>query len=260
MVMHDGAAEASAVGGGCDRGKIQKRRKVGKQPDEKEKRRKVSPKPKPKPKPKKKAIQENHAGKGVNDDEEQGDDGEMGEDDSDEKVGEEAPPSKAEEDEGKAEEDEGKAEEDEGKGEEDEAKEGENDEEEDDEEKTKKGKKKGKSKAKAKSKSIRDQSKSKKLGEVWDSLPSEITDSWEVMSRADQTKLVNQGVVREGGKLRVDEAAMWAIVAEREETQKGKEKMKGYMEEDQGHLSTPLCHPNNMRNGARNVGTCFRSE
>ena len=116
------------------------------------------------------------------------------------------------------------------------------DEEEGEEEKSSHDEEKDRPKGKAKKKGLRDQSKSKKFSDIFESLPPEIQDCWEKSSRAGQTKMINEGVVREGGKLLVKEDIMWKMVAEREETQKGKEKMKGYMEEDR-HQETNTTLP-----------------
>ena len=106
-----------------------------------------------------------------------------------------------------------------------------------------KGRAKAKAKAKAKEKAaskptakpkalIRDQSKSKKLNEVWSQLPEEFRTTFNAMSRDDKTLFVNGGIERSDGKLIVNQEAMWALVIQREEQQRGREQMSGYILED----------------------------
>ena len=97
-----------------------------------------------------------------------------------------------------------------------------------------KTKTKGKAKAKAKG-LIRDQSKSKKFNEVWNQLPSELQEHFEELSRAEQTAFIHKGIERnERGRLSLNTGVLFQLKAQREEVQKGKEKMDGYILEDLG--------------------------
>ena len=106
--------------------------------------------------------------------------------------------------------------------------------------KTGKAKAKARSKPKAKSKKggkglIRDQSKSKKFMELWDQLPGELQQQFEELRRDDQTKWINQGIERnERGRLSLNTGVLFQLKAQREEVQKGKDKMDGYILEDLG--------------------------
>ena len=75
---------------------------------------------------------------------------------------------------------------------------------------------------------LRDQSKSKKLAEIWEDLPSEIQDSFDDMSRSEQTEFVNTCIERKRGRLLMNKDKMWALVSKREEVKTGREAMKGY--------------------------------
>ena len=99
-----------------------------------------------------------------------------------------------------------------------------------------KGKAKGKGKSKAQGREpLRDQSKSKKFNELFDELPGELQDYWRRLSRSERTEFVNSGVARsEIGRLSLDTAVMFKLKSKREETQKGKSKMDGYIYEDMG--------------------------
>ena len=77
----------------------------------------------------------------------------------------------------------------------------------------------------------RDQSKSKKLKEVWARLP-DLKTHFDNLSRSEQTEFINNSVVREKGRLQVQEATMMKLLTKREETQAGREKMKGYALEE----------------------------
>ena len=88
---------------------------------------------------------------------------------------------------------------------------------------TKKGGKKG---------PLRDQSKSKKFTEFWQKLPESVRSHFNGLSRSDQTNFIHSGVTRERGKLIVNEQQMLNLMTQRQETQSGKEKMKGYALED----------------------------
>ena len=52
------------------------------------------------------------------------------------------------------------------------------------------------------------------------------------MRRGEQSKLINEGVKREAGKLKVDHNIMWQLISKREEVQRGREAMKGYAYEE----------------------------
>ena len=116
--------------------------------------------------------------------------------------------------------------------------------------KAKAGKPKAQAKSKPKAKSkkggkglIRDQSKSKRFMELWDQLPGELQQQFEELRRDDQTKWINQEIERnERGRLFLNTGVLFQLKAKREEVQKGKDKMDGYMLEDLGIslLSSPL--------------------
>ena len=88
-----------------------------------------------------------------------------------------------------------------------------------------KAKAKPKAKAKAKAKvALREQSKNKKLMELWHELPGSLQKHFNGLGRDDKTDFVHAGVRREGHRLSLDHAAMFQMKAKREEQQKGEEK------------------------------------
>ena len=92
----------------------------------------------------------------------------------------------------------------------------------------------GKAKAQAaeKSSNRRDQSKNRKFWEIFNELPGDLQAHAKGLSRSDQTTFIHSGVERSGHKLMVNTAAMIKLKVEREEQQKGSEKMVGYILED----------------------------
>ena len=78
----------------------------------------------------------------------------------------------------------------------------------------------------------RDQSKNKKFMEIFNELPTSLQEHFQKLNRADATAFVNAGICREGRHLHVDHEAMFKLQLAREEKQKGKEKMLGYIYED----------------------------
>ena len=119
----------------------------------------------------------------------------------------------------------------------------------DEEADARKGGGKGKAKPKAKAKSNpegnggkggrRDQSKNKKFWDIYNDLPTSLQKHVDGLSRADQTTFIHSGIQREGHRLRVDEAAMFALKAKREDKQRGEEFMTGYSLEEMGSSTTP---------------------
>ena len=113
----------------------------------------------------------------------------------------------------------------------------------DGEAKTKKDKKGAKAKAKARGRGkkkgdksddegLRDQSKSKKFTSLWDQLPQSVRGHFNRLSRSDQTEFIHSSVTRERGRLKVSQDTMMRLMTQREESQAGREKMKGYALED----------------------------
>ena len=87
------------------------------------------------------------------------------------------------------------------------------------------GKAKPKAKGKAKAKvALREQSKNKKLMELWHELLGSLQKHFNGLGRDDKTDFVHAGVRREGHRLSLDHAAMFQMKAKREEQQKGEEK------------------------------------
>ena len=101
----------------------------------------------------------------------------------------------------------------------------------DDDKENEKGPGKAKAKAKAKGK-FRDQSKSKKFNEIWDSLPGNVKVHFNSLKRHEATTFIHDTISREKGRLIHNEAAMFSLVNSREQKQKGKEMMNGYIIED----------------------------
>ena len=121
-----------------------------------------------------------------------------------------------------------------------------------------KAKEKAKAKAKAKGRSktqasqsndsgegLRDQSKSKKWAELWDSIPGKLQQHWLGLSRSDQTDFVHAGIERSHrGRLSLNTEVLFKMAAERKEVQKGKELMDGCNYEDIGQNAQVLCMDN----------------
>ena len=102
-----------------------------------------------------------------------------------------------------------------------------------------KAKAKAKPKAKAKGSARRDQCKSRKFNEIFDTLSGELQSHYNsIRSRDERTKFINTAVLRKGGKLSLDESALFDLVSTREEAQRGKELMTGLIIED--HEKTKL--------------------
>ena len=95
-----------------------------------------------------------------------------------------------------------------------------------------KGTKRGKA-VKDKGDGLRDQSKSKKLSEIWLSLPGEIRDHVSSMGRDEKTAFVNSAFDRSHGRLIPNHTAMYSLIKKREEGQGSKEVMAGYGLEEQ---------------------------
>ena len=93
-----------------------------------------------------------------------------------------------------------------------------------------------KAKAKAKASHLRDQSKSKKFNELWDTLGEEIQSHWLSLTREEQTKYVEATIMRKNGKLIPQRSLMFDLLIERQEQQRGLEKMTGFGLEDIGHV------------------------
>ena len=79
----------------------------------------------------------------------------------------------------------------------------------------------------------RDQSKNKKLTEVFEDLPEDIQKHVAKLNRSEKTEFVEQAILREGGHLKVDTSAMYRLMSMRDEEQKGMQGMKGFGYEDQ---------------------------
>ena len=97
-----------------------------------------------------------------------------------------------------------------------------------------KAKTKAKATPKAKSGILRDQSKNRKLLDIFgEELPQDLQDHFWTLSRDDRTNFVNKGIQRVGKrKLEVDTEAMYKLKVRREDVQRGREKMTGYIFQD----------------------------
>ena len=126
-----------------------------------------------------------------------------------------------------------------------------------------KAKAKGKAKPKAKARvddkeenskeGIRDQSKNKKFNEIFKMLPGELQQYCNACSRSEKTAFVHAGIERSGGKLSLNQNALFQLMASREEAQRGKEMMTGLIIEDHAQTTsiTTTTHPKKREMGAQ---------
>ena len=97
---------------------------------------------------------------------------------------------------------------------------------------------KAKSKSKAKEKNekkiepLRDQSKAKKLSEIFNDLPSRLQAHINQLNRDDKTEFINSTILREKGRLKPNTELMYKLLTSKEEAQRSKELMTGYCLED----------------------------
>ena len=80
---------------------------------------------------------------------------------------------------------------------------------------------------------VRDRCRSKKFQDIWKSLPGEVKSHYVGLSRSEQTSFIHDSILRtESGKLIPQTKTMYDLIVEKEENQKGLERMAGFVIED----------------------------